>query len=43
MVRLNKDRALIKTYTDFIEAAIQGAQAVVEGNLNPINPSDSKN
>lgn len=43
MVRLNRDKALIKTHSDFIEASISGAKAVVEGNLTPINPSDSKN
>lgn len=43
VTRLNRDKALIKTYTDFVEAAVQGAKAVVEGNLSPINPMDPLN
>ncbi|KRX07164.1 GSKIP domain [Pseudocohnilembus persalinus] len=43
MTRLNRDKALIKTHTDFIEASVQGAKAVVEGCLNPINPIDPVN
>ncbi len=37
---MNKDKALIKINTDFIEAAIEGAKAVVEKNIQAMNPMD---
>jgi len=32
---------LIKVYSDFVEAAVEGAKAVVEKNIQPLNPMDS--
>lgn len=30
----------MKVYNDFLDAAIKGAQAVVDGNLVPLNPNE---
>ncbi|EAR84624.2 translation initiation factor, putative (macronuclear) [Tetrahymena thermophila SB210] len=38
--RLNRDKANIKIQSEFIEAAIEGAKAVVEGNISALNPMD---
>jgi hypothetical protein len=31
--RLNKDKALIKIHSDYVEASIEGAKAVIEKNI----------
>ena len=41
--RLNRDKALIKSHSDFVEAAVQGAKAIIEKNLLPLNPMDPQN
>ncbi|GMT19885.1 hypothetical protein PFISCL1PPCAC_11182 [Pristionchus fissidentatus] len=38
--RLVRDRSIFKIHSDFIAAAVKGAQAVVEGNVMAINPAD---
>ncbi|KAJ1970300.1 Intracellular distribution of mitochondria [Dispira parvispora] len=38
--RVLRDRLLHKIQADFTEAAVKGAQAVVEGNVVPLNPLD---
>ncbi|XP_062867426.1 clustered mitochondria protein homolog [Trichomycterus rosablanca] len=38
--RLLRDRAIFKANSDFVSTATQGAMAVVDGNLMPINPSE---
>ncbi|KAJ1814120.1 Intracellular distribution of mitochondria, partial [Coemansia sp. RSA 2599] len=38
--RVVRDRQLHKWYSEFAEAAIQGAMAVVEGEMPPLNPTD---
>ncbi len=32
---------MAKVYNDFLEAAVKGAQAIVGGNLNPLNPNEA--
>lgn len=39
--RIQRDRAVAKVYNDFLEAAVKGAQAIVGGNLTPLNPNES--
>lgn len=38
--KLCRDRARFKVYTDFLQAAVRGAQAVLDGSVHSINPSD---
>uniref|UniRef100_A0A0K0DAX0 Clu domain-containing protein n=1 Tax=Angiostrongylus cantonensis TaxID=6313 RepID=A0A0K0DAX0_ANGCA len=38
--RLTRDRSVFKIHGDFINAAVKGAIAVVEGNVVAINPAD---
>ena len=40
--RMVRERAIYKVYTDFIEAATQGAQAVIDGNIPALNPTDDE-
>ncbi|ESO91745.1 hypothetical protein LOTGIDRAFT_233341 [Lottia gigantea] len=41
--RLIRERAIFKVHSDFVAAATRGAQAVIDGNVMPINPGeDSK-
>ena len=40
--RLNRDKSLIKSHADFVEAAVEGAKAIVNRLINPLNPSDLK-
>eukprot|EP00825_Cyclidium_porcatum_P033889 TRINITY_DN3580_c0_g1_i6.p1 TRINITY_DN3580_c0_g1~~TRINITY_DN3580_c0_g1_i6.p1 ORF type:complete len:343 (-),score=75.60 TRINITY_DN3580_c0_g1_i6:140-1168(-) len=34
---------MIKIYSDFVEAAVEGAKAVVEQNIQPLNPMEPQN
>ncbi|KAI4897571.1 hypothetical protein NFI96_020853, partial [Prochilodus magdalenae] len=38
--RLLRDRAIFKANSDFVTTATQGAMAVIDGNVMPINPSE---
>lgn len=38
--RLQKDRAFFKVYSDFLEAAVKGAEAIIEGKLMALNPNE---
>lgn len=38
--RMQKDRAVSKVYNDFLEAATQGAMAIIEGKMTPLNPNE---
>ncbi|TKR64462.1 hypothetical protein L596_024989 [Steinernema carpocapsae] len=38
--RVIRERAIFKIHTDFVAAAVKGAQQVVDGNVVPINPGD---
>jgi protein TIF31 len=38
--RLIRERAIFKIHSDFVAAAVKGAQAVVDGNVMAINPAD---
>lgn len=40
--RLNRDKSLIKSHADFVEAAVEGAKAIVNRLINPLNPADKK-
>jgi hypothetical protein len=40
--RAQRDRAIQKIYNDFLEAATQGAIAMVKGSLTPLNPNEPK-
>jgi len=40
--KINRDKTLVKIHTDFIKAATEGAKAVIEGNIPPANPMDSR-
>ena len=40
--RMVRERAIYKVYTDFIDAATQGAQAVIDGNIPALNPTDDE-
>ena len=40
--RVQRDRAVQKVYNDFLDAAIKGAIAIVNGNLIPLNPNESE-
>ena len=41
--RLTRERAMYKTYSDFLSAAVRGAVSVVDGNMMPINPGECRN
>ena len=38
--RMQRDRAVSKVYSDFVEAATAGAIALVEGKITPLNPNE---
>ena len=38
--RIQKERAVHKVYTDFLQAATTGAQAIIEGKLASLNPNE---
>ena len=38
--RINKEKTVSKIYSEFVEAAIQGARAVVAGAYQPLNPNE---
>ena len=38
--RLNRDKALLKVHTDFVEAATKGAKGIVDKYIQPLNPQD---
>ncbi|XP_041657329.1 clustered mitochondria protein homolog isoform X2 [Cheilinus undulatus] len=38
--RLHRERCMFKTNCDFVAAATQGAVAVIDGNIVPLNPSE---
>ena len=38
--RAQRDRAVQKIYNDFLNAASEGAVAIVKGNLTPLNPNE---
>lgn len=38
--KLVKDRALFKVNSDFVQAAVRGAMAAVDGQLHPLNAAD---
>lgn len=40
--RAQRDRAVQKIYSDFLNAASEGAVAIVKGNLTPLNPNEHK-
>ena len=40
MQRMQKDRAVAKIYNDFLDAAIKGSTAIVEGKLTSLNPNE---
>ena len=40
--RLNRDKSLIKSHADFLEAGIEGAKAIVDRILSPLNPNDGR-
>jgi protein TIF31 len=39
--RINKEKTVAKVYGEFVEAAIQGARAVVAGAFQPLNPNET--
>ena len=39
-MRVQKERAQIKVYQDFVEAATTGAKAIIEGKLTSLNPNE---
>ena len=40
--RSQRDRAVQKIYMDFVNAATQGAVAIVKGNMQPLNPTERR-
>ncbi len=38
--RMYRDRGLFKVHSDFIQSAVKGAMAAVDGQLHPLNPAD---
>ena len=40
MLRIQKERAAIKVYQDFVDAAVKGAKAIIEGKLTSLNPNE---
>ncbi|XP_022594435.1 clustered mitochondria protein homolog [Seriola dumerili] len=39
--RLHRERSIFKTNSDFVAAATQGAVAVIDGNVMPLNPGEA--
>jgi hypothetical protein len=39
---VQRDRAINKIYNDFLEAAKEGAVAIINGNINSLNPGENK-
>ncbi|KAG7224622.1 hypothetical protein INR49_011375 [Caranx melampygus] len=39
--RLHRERSIFKTNSDFVAAATQGAMAVIDGNVMPLNPGEA--
>jgi len=39
---LSRDKTLVKLHNDFLNAAIEGAKAVINGNISAANPMDKK-
>ena len=37
---MQKDRAVTKVYNDFLDAATQGAKAIIDGKLTSLNPNE---
>ena len=42
LMEINREKALITTKADFLDAAILGAKAIVDNKLWPLNPMDEK-
>ena len=40
LMRIQKERAAIKVYQDFVDAAVKGAKAIIEGKLTSLNPNE---
>ena len=40
MQRIQKERAIQKVYSEFLQAATAGAQAIIEGKLTSLNPNE---
>ena len=38
--RAQRDRAITKIYNDFLNAATEGATAIVKGSISPLNPTE---
>ncbi|XP_028277926.1 clustered mitochondria protein homolog [Parambassis ranga] len=38
--RLQRERSIFKTYSDFVAAATRGAVAIIDGNVMPLNPGE---
>ena len=39
--RVFRDRALFKAHSDFVQAAVRGGIAAVDGHLHPLNPAEA--
>ncbi|XP_070773586.1 clustered mitochondria protein homolog [Enoplosus armatus] len=39
--RLHRERSIFKTNSDFVAAATQGAVAIIDGNVMPLNPGEA--
>ena len=39
-MKIIRSSSLVKVHSDFVSAAIRGGQAVVDGNIMPINPGE---
>ena len=40
--RAQRDRAISKIYNDFLNAATEGAIAIVQGSISPLNPTEQR-
>lgn len=40
--RAQRDRAISKIYNDFLNAATEGAIAIVKGSISPLNPTEAR-
>ena len=40
--RAQRDRAITKIYNDFLNAATEGAIAIVKGSISPLNPTEQR-
>lgn len=40
--RAQRERAIQKIYSDFLDAATEGAIAIIKGNLTALNPNENK-